>query len=133
MREQTRLSVVDGMFHEWDRQLRDWLVREIHHWHRGNHTPVKVWSVDFMQIGNLLECFGWPLRTTDYIRTLDACRLVVNVYKHGKRKSLDDLTNDFPEYLDDPSKIFHVHLLEAKNRESTHEPELLTGALDRLL
>ncbi|VWD65303.1 hypothetical protein [Burkholderia contaminans] len=106
MREQTRLSVVAGMFHEWDKQLRDWLVREIHHWHWGDTTASKVWSADFVQIAELLESFGWPLRTTDYFRTLDACRLVVNVYKHGKGKSLDDLRTKFPEYLDDPLKDF---------------------------
>ena len=33
MRDQTWLSVVAGMFHEWDKQLRGWLVREIGHWH----------------------------------------------------------------------------------------------------
>lgn len=31
MRRQTRLSVVAGMFHEWDKQLRDWLTQEIRH------------------------------------------------------------------------------------------------------
>ena len=106
MREQTRLSVVAGMFHEWDKQLRDWLAREINHWHRGDNANLKVWSADFGQIADLLESFGWSLRTADYFRTLDACRLVVNVYKHGKGKSLDDLRNGFPEYLDDPFKDF---------------------------
>lgn len=41
MRDQTQLSVVAGMFHEWDKQLRDWLVREIGHWHRGIWPPKK--------------------------------------------------------------------------------------------
>lgn len=102
MREQTRLSIVAGMFHEWDKQLRDWLAREIQHWHRGNDATLKVWSADFGQIANLLESFGWNVRSTDYLRTLDACRLVVNVYKHGEGKSLNELRNSFPEYLDDP-------------------------------
>ena len=47
MREQTRLSVVAGMFHEWDKQLRDWLAWEIQHWHHGKNVTLKVWSVDF--------------------------------------------------------------------------------------
>ena len=29
MRDRTRLSVIAGMYHEWDKQLRDWLWREI--------------------------------------------------------------------------------------------------------
>jgi hypothetical protein len=104
MREQTRLNAVAGMFHEWDKELRDWLVREIQHWHRGDIAASKVWSADFSQIADLLETWGWNVRSMGYFRTLDACRLVVNVYKHGKGKSLDDLRNSFPEYLDDPFK-----------------------------
>jgi hypothetical protein len=101
MRDQTRLNVIAGMFHDWDKQLRDWLVREILHWHRGETTVAKVWSADFGKISDLLESFGWKIRSADYFNTLDACRLVVNVYKHGAGKSLDDLKRNYPEYLDD--------------------------------
>jgi hypothetical protein len=120
MREQTRLSVVAGMFHEWDKQLRDWLVSEIRHWHRGDNATVKVWTADFGQIADLLESFGWNVRSADYFRALDACRLVVNVYKHGEGKSLDDLKNSFPEYLDDPFNGFDDALLDTKYRNHTH-------------
>lgn len=102
MRDQTRLSIVAGMFHQWDKQLRDWLVREMHHWHRGDTTAVKLWSADFPQIIELLEALGWPVSRTPYFQSLDACRLVVNVYKHGSGKSLEDLKAKYPEYLHDP-------------------------------
>jgi hypothetical protein len=102
MREHTRLSVVAGMYHQWDKQLRDWLVREIQHWHRGDHVQAKVWAADFVQIIDLMESFGWPIRTTPYFKSLDACRLVVNVYKHGEGKSLEELRQHYPEYLHDP-------------------------------
>lgn len=32
MHEQTRLSVVAGMFHQWDKQLREWVSGEVRHW-----------------------------------------------------------------------------------------------------
>lgn len=120
MREQTRLSVVAGMFHEWDKQLRDWLVSEIRHWHRGDNATLKVWSADFGQIADLLESFGWNVRSADYFRALDACRLVVNVYKHGEGKSLDDLKNSFPEYLDDPFNGLDDALSDMKYCNHTH-------------
>lgn len=120
MREQTRLSVVAGMFHEWDKQLRDWLVCEIQHWHRGDNATLKVWSADFGQITDLLESFGWNLRRADYFHKLDACRLVVNVYKHGKGKSLDDLIASFPEYLDNPFNDFGGTLSNTKYLDHTH-------------
>ena len=101
MREQTYLSVVAGMFHEWDKHLRDWLTKEIQHWHRGNNTISAIWSVNFIKITELLENRGWKIRDTEYFKTLDACRLVVNVYKHGNGNSMDELKQNYPEYLDD--------------------------------
>lgn len=100
MRDRTRLSVVAGMFHEWEKQLREWLVREIEHWHHGDVTELGVWKANFCEITDLLESLGWRIRSTDYFNTLDACRHVVNVYKHGKGKSLIQLKKKYPEYLD---------------------------------
>ena len=102
MRDRTRLSVVAGMFHHWDKQLRDWLVREIQHWHRGDRVASKIWSMDFAKTVDLLESMNWKLRGAKYIDKLGACRLVVNVYKHGEGGSFDDLKRLYPEYLNDP-------------------------------
>jgi hypothetical protein len=121
MREQTRLSVVAGMFHLWDKQLRDWLMRQIGLWHNGIATTKKIWEVDFFKIMELLESFGWNFRSTDYFRTLDACRLVVNVYKHGEGKSREDLSQNYPEYLVDPFKALGRESSEIMtNLEYTH-------------
>lgn len=120
MQEQTRLSVVAGMFHEWDKQLRDWLAREVQHWHRGKNAIQKVWSADFRQIAGLLESLGWNILSQDYFRTLDACRLVVNVYKHGEGKSLADLKQNYPEYLDDPFKGAGDAFSGTEYRDHTH-------------
>ncbi|UCI23967.1 hypothetical protein [Mesorhizobium sp. B2-8-5] len=84
MQGNTRLSVVAGMFHEWDKQLREWLAREIERSIPGGNAAAKIWSANFDQIIDLLESFVWLITNTDYFRKLDACRLVVNVYKHGK-------------------------------------------------
>jgi hypothetical protein len=120
MRDQTWLSVVAGMFHEWDKQLRSWLVREIEHWHRGENLPKKIWSADFVQIGELLDCLGWAFRSTDHFQKLDACRLVVNVYKHGDGRSLDDLKTRHPEYLDDRFRDLGFTFVTKDLRDYTH-------------
>lgn len=119
MRDQTRLSVVAGMFHEWDKQLRDWLVREIGHWHHGENAALKVWSADFGHIADLLESLGSRIRIANYFGALDACRLVVNVYKHGKGKSLEELKQKYPEYLDDPFSGTGA-FSDMKYRDHTH-------------
>lgn len=115
MRMQTRLSVVAGMFHAWDKKLRGWITDEMRHWHRGPSAAAKVWSADFPSIMSLLEGLGWPLNSHTYLQTLDGCRCLVNVYKHGDGKSLADLKQRFPEYLADP--IQSVHGLPATDLE----------------
>lgn len=102
MEMQTMLSVVAGMYYEWDKQLRKWLVDEIRHWHSGELTPHQVWSKDIGRLLDLLESLGWCIRSKPYFNKIDACRLVVNVYKHGKGQSLSDLKQDYPEYLPSP-------------------------------
>ncbi len=120
MRDQTRLSVVAGIFHEWDKQLRAWLVQEMRHWHRGDQAVAKVWSADFTQIADLLECLGWAIRGFSFFPALDACRLVVNVHKHGEGRSLDELRQRFPEYLDDPFRGAGGGFSDVKHRDHTH-------------
>ncbi|WP_297490364.1 hypothetical protein [Acidocella sp.] len=127
MREQTVLSVVAGMFHEWDKKLRDWLAIEIRHWHSGDRAVGKFWSVDFGKIIDFLECLGWNIRDESWFNKLNACRLVVNVYKHGAGNALDDLKRNHPEYIDDPLKgssgllskmdyIDHTHLQVSRDK-----------------
>lgn len=99
---QTRLSVVAGLYHEWDKQLRQWLTGEVRRWHDGEFTLQQVWSKDIGKLLDLLENLGWYIRSKPYFNKLDACRLVVNVYKHGKGNSLNDLKKGYPEFLPNP-------------------------------
>lgn len=99
MRDRTQLSVAAGMYHEWDKQFRKWLIEEMRHWHRGEQVTAKMWSVDVGKIFDLLASFRWDIRGKAYFPKLDACRLVVNVFKHGDGKSFNDLKSSYPEYL----------------------------------
>ena len=122
MRDRTRLSVVAGMFHEWDKQLREWLAREIRHWNHGDYVAREIWRADFEKVADLLESLDRGVGGKQYFKTLDACRLVVNVYKHGAGVSLNDLKQRYPEYLANPLKhaggswpgmeyLDHTHLI----------------------
>jgi hypothetical protein len=99
MREQTRLSVVAGMFHQWDKELRDWLARELGHWHAGQKAASAIWGADFDRVLDLLERIGWKIRDKASYQDLDACHLVVNVYKHGQGVSLNRLQEKYPEFV----------------------------------
>lgn len=83
MRNRTRLSVIAGIFHEWDKQVRDWIIQEMSHWHHGDEAKKALWKANFSDIADLLEGLGWKVRSQNYYTSLDRCRLVVNVFKHG--------------------------------------------------
>src|SRR3546814_4366230 len=90
----SRLSVVAGMFHEWDKQLRDWLVREIQHWHHGETAALKVWSADFVQIAELLESIGWPIcRSEEHTSELQSLMRISYAVFCLKKKTKKQLTN----------------------------------------
>ena len=97
---QTCLSVIAGMFHNWDKKLRDWLTTELAHSFPEQNIRVAIWKVNFQGIFDLLECLNWPIRSKQYFKRLDACRLVVNVYKHGFGDSFEDLKKNHRNFLD---------------------------------
>jgi hypothetical protein len=100
MQINTRLSVVAGMFHEWDKQLRDWTLSEINHWHHGEAVKKAVWKANFFEIIGLFEGFGWAISQKNYYKSINKCRLVVNAYKHGYGSAFESIRKEYPEFID---------------------------------
>ena len=101
MREQTFLSVVAGMYHQWDKQFRQWLVDEIKHWCSSEALRQKIWKVNSGDLVDLMKTVGWNLSEQPYYPVIDACRLVVNIYKHGDGQAVADLRTQHSKYLVD--------------------------------
>lgn len=104
MRDNVRLGVVSGMYHEWEKALKEWLADELARLYY--YDKAVVWKADFCQIIELLECLNWPVRDRSFHPDLNACRLVVNVYKHGYGRSFEELKEQCPEFLTGPSGRF---------------------------
>ncbi len=102
MRDATQLSVIAGMFQQWDKALRSWIVREMRHWHRGENATRSIWKADVPAIMDFLAAFGFNVKALPSYERLDAMRLVVNVFKHGNGRSLDELKESFPEFIFNP-------------------------------
>ncbi|MHA6203512.1 hypothetical protein ACXU4B_03695 [Dyella soli] len=101
MHDRTRLSVVAGMYHHWDKSFRRFLIRELR-WPRlviGDHTRRTLWKLDSIKLELFLRALGLDVRKFASFPRLDAMRLVVNVFKHGEGPSLDDLRQNYPEFL----------------------------------
>lgn len=102
MRDNVRLSIIAGFFHGWEKNLRQWLVDEIRHWHQGEGTRERIWKANLLDLFALLESFSWNVRSSEYFADLDSCRLVVNVFKHGDGTSLSELAEYYPRFLRHP-------------------------------
>jgi len=100
MRDRTRLSVIAGMYHHWDKAWRKFLAHELR-WTIviGEHTRRAIFSLDAKDLERLLLALGLEVRSLQDFERLDAMRLIVNVYKHAEGGALDDLRHRYPEFL----------------------------------
>lgn len=104
-----RLGLVSGMYHLWEKSLKEWLTSNdgILHWHTGDKLQKKIWNANFEQIFELFECAG--LFSDGEVRKgMDIARMVVNTYKHGRGESFfklkkirKDMFDDYLVSLDD--------------------------------
>lgn len=102
MRTQTILGAVAALYHQWEKDLRGFLVKELSHTYNRDDVKRYCWSKNLSELFDLLKEFGWDVRSQNWFSLVEACRLIVNVYKHGSGPSLDKLTGVFPQYLKGP-------------------------------
>ncbi len=120
MHDDTRLNIISGFFHQWEKSLRQWLADESKKWHRDDNLSNAIWKVKFDDLVALLESWGWAVRGEWWFADLNACRMIVNVHKHGDGPSLDALAKNFPQYLPSPLSSFGGQDFFANNNP-THE------------
>eukprot|EP01035_Chromulina_nebulosa_P041154 gene41154-55644_t len=97
--ERTILSVISGMYFEFEKQLREFVIREIMKAYATRSHEDKLWQLEITKFFDLIEGLGWPIRTLPSFDDLDTGRLVVNVFKHGNGKSLRELKRKSPHHL----------------------------------
>jgi len=103
MRDQVLMGGLAGMFHQWDKTIREYLVRELNHDFDNEKIEKLVWNGTFEDVLNIFSQFGWDVQALPFYPKLDALQLIVNVYKHGNGRSLTKLRNDYSQYLRDPT------------------------------
>lgn len=114
LRDSTRLSIIAGMFHEWEKQFRDWLGRELGHHGLGKHPHDAVWRATFDELIDLLSICQWDVRGQEFFRDLQICQLVTNVYKHGNGPSFAALKELAPDIAGEKTELpaFFVSALD---------------------
>jgi hypothetical protein len=102
LRDSVRMNIVAGFFHGWEKTFRQWLVDEVRRWHHGEKLREQIWRASFDELFELTESYGWSLKSSPWFTSFDACRLVVNVHKHGDGSSLKTLNKTYPQFLVHP-------------------------------
>ncbi len=100
MQNRTRLSVISGMYHEWEKQLCGWLSKETDNWFIGNETKQAIGCINFSDLMDFLEGIGFQLKSTPCFASLDRCHLIVNAYKHGDGSAFKKIRKLHPEFID---------------------------------
>ncbi len=120
LRQRVILGALAGLYHAWEKELRDFIERElISELHSTSMAEKEAWSGPITNVFDLLTDFGWPVRDETFYPLIEACGLIVNVLKHGKGRSLKELSQKYPAYLEDPLGL--------------GVPNLLPGYLDHTL
>lgn len=100
LKKQMLLGALAGLYHQWDKDLRSFVEFELTNDINMEQATKIAWDPNIGNVFEVLKEFGWDCRLRPFFAKIDACRLVVNVYKHGKGRSLDELALKHSEYLD---------------------------------
>lgn len=122
MKIQTTLGALASLYHQWEKDFRGFMERELSEAYGPGKKTSFVWQSSTNQLFDFLEKLGWYLRRAEWFPLLNTCSSIVNVYKHGKGRSLDELSRDYPQYLKRP---FEVTVEEALPINPDHEDLLL--------
>lgn len=97
-----RLALISGMFHLWEKSLREWLTSRdgVGYFQQGEELPKAIWGSNFAQVLELFEGAGLFHDSCPIRADIDLCRLVVNTYKHGSGSSFKQLKLKRPDLFD---------------------------------
>ncbi|MGR9400204.1 hypothetical protein ACU8M5_10705 [Rhizobium leguminosarum] len=99
LQSQLTLSVAAGLYHQWEKQLREWLVHELDRSFSRKQLGPAIWKQKIDDLLALLAGLGWDCSAQPFLSVINECRLVVNVHKHGRGGSFDELKESFPQHL----------------------------------
>ena len=101
---QTSLGALASLYHQWEKDFREFMASKLS---LNNNDRAKkrksVWDTDINDLFNDLVESGWSIRQAQWFPVLKACRVIVNVHKHGQGSALCDLARHYPQYLKFPN------------------------------
>lgn len=99
VRNDVCLGILAGLYHRWDKDLREWVVSELAQWLNRELIEKKIWHINRHTLCQLLDAMGITVTTQPFYPIIQAYGKLVNVYKHGKGDAFDALRRSHPEYF----------------------------------
>ena len=93
------MAALAAIFQQWDKDLRSFLEREVVHDHPREKAEGLAWDEHGGSPFFILRAYGWDCSLEGFSEPLKVCRLIVNVYKHGKGRALNSIGRKYPQYL----------------------------------
>ena len=121
MQNTVLLALTAGMYHQFDKKLREHTIKELSNWCERELITPMIWNLTFHQLIDLLEWIGLTINGTEYGERIKACNLVVNVYKHGDGPAHQTLSVDHPEYYPNPTDVRGTQIVP--NHDDLHVSE----------
>jgi len=98
-----------GLYHLWERLLKEFLCKELHGWtFDGRDSRKMIVDADFPGLESFLLQFGFELKKQRCYADLCELRLVANVYKHGDGRSCEELHALAPRLFEGLSYHFDI-------------------------
>jgi hypothetical protein len=99
MKNTVYLSIMSSLYHRWEKDLREWIEKEMLHMFQASVIKDKIWTQNIPNLIDLLESFGISITSKPFYPKLELFGKVVNVYKHGDGNSFKSLRVSNPEYF----------------------------------
>jgi hypothetical protein len=66
LHNQVILGALAGMYHQWDKELRQFIARELHHT-CPPETEKSIWKENIGELFGLLKDFGWDCQSAAFV------------------------------------------------------------------
>lgn len=109
---------VAGLYHLWERTLRQFLCKELQHLVDETEL-VKLAKGDFKYFVKLLKCFSVDISRHGYYGKLNELRLVASTVKHGDARACSELIKLAPKLFENNSLIEYDYVRTADDLNST--------------
>lgn len=99
LQQNVRFSVIAGMYHRWEKQFRSFLHNQSRWWGCTHQVRNEIWTLPVNKLFMLFKTDEFDIEKQEFFKDFDACRVIVNVFKHGNGSSYRELCNKYPFYL----------------------------------